>query len=310
MVAACAALLLVGCAVSPDDTRLSAAAEAPAACPALPAVLPVSIPVAGGHLAGTLYLAPGGGRGATIAWFHGFPGLPAPDPQLVTAVTAAGLNLLYLHYRGTWGNAGAFGAASALKDGAAALAFLRDPAAADACRVDADAIVAVGDSFGSWVAMQAAARDPRVRCAAGALLLDLGTLGAAADDAAVRAGFVDMFSAVDADPELGFELQGGAEGLMGELMASHRANALANAGPALADRPILLVGAGTDELAPPAHHLRPFADALAAAGAGNVTVRMFPGGHELADVDYAAVLVQWIGEECRDVERSAPQAGH
>lgn len=300
MIIACVVLALAACRPAPDIDKAVAVANDPrTTCPGSQSVATVAVPVGDTALGGSLFYATGQGRAPTLAWFHGFPGLPEPTPELVAAVTGAGLNLLYVHYRGSWGTPGAFDAASAVEDGAAALAFLRDPGGAHACRVDPGAIVTVGDSFGSWVALQVAARDPQVRCAAGALLVDLGTLGAEASrDAAVRDAFAQMFAAVDQDPELGFQLRGGAEGLMSELQASHEANALAGRAAVLADRPILLVGAEADQLAPPGLHLQPFADALADAGARAVTTRLFQGGHELADAAYAATLVDWVQEAC------------
>lgn len=291
-------VLLAGCRATPEEAAGTGdpVHEAPG-CPDLPSSLPVEVPVPDGRLTGRLYLASGEGRGATVAWFHGFPGLPEPTPELVTALTGAGLNLLYVHYRGAWGSPGAFGAASAIEDAGAALAFLRDPEATHACRVDPEAIIAAGDSFGSWVALHAAARNPRVACAAAALVVDLGALGTASEDAGVRAGFSDMFAAVDGDPALGFQLRGGAEGLMAELIVRREANALPSIAGRFANRPILLVGAEDDQLAPPAQHLQPFAETLAANGA-HVTTRMFPGGHELADAAYARVLLQWLRETC------------
>lgn len=192
-----------------------------------------------------------------------------------------------------------------MEDAEAALAFLRDTSAAHACRVDGHSIAAAGVSFGSWIAMQATAADAGVSCVAGALPVDMGALGRAAEDTGVRAALLEMFAAVDEDASLGFELRGGAEGLMAELIGSGTSNALPSVATALADRPILLIGAEADELAPPGLHLRPFTAALSEAGAAAVTVRMFPGGHELADAAYASVLAEWLLHTCLE-DRAAP----
>lgn len=304
LIAAGLAGFLAGCGVPTGESDRSsrtdpdAAAAGTAGCAALPDASRVSVPVDGIGLPGRLYLAPGASRHATVAWFHGFPGLPEPSPELVSALTSAGFNLLYVHYRGSWESPGTFDTHSVRQDAGAALAFLRDTDAAHSCRVDADAIVVAGDSFGSWVALQAAASDRRVPCVAGALVVDLGVLGAAADDPAARAALVEMFTAVDEDPALGFQLRGGAEGLMAELAASRETNALAATASALAARPVLLIGAEGDLLAPLALHLQPVAEALAAAGAGSVTTLTYPGGHELADAAYAGDLVHWIRNTC------------
>lgn len=259
----------------------------------------VRIPSGGETLTGTLYVADGVGPHPTLVWFHGFPGLDEPTHDAVAVFRDASLNVLYFHYRGSWGEGGEFSAGHALEDAAAALAFLRDPEHARRYRVDPDAIIAFGDSFGSWVALETAAANPAVRCAAGALVLDLGLLGevVAADDGA-REAFGGMFAAIDADPAIGYALRGGAAGLLEELVETRGRNDLLRLAERLADRPVLLIGAADDELAPPEANLVPIARAIEAAGVGSVESVVLPGGHELRDADYAPHLAAWVRENC------------
>ena len=179
-------------------------------------------------------------------------------------------------------------------DARAAIAHLRTPGIAHRYRVDPDAIIPVGDSFGSWVALQTAAADPEVPCAAAALVFDLGVLGDAfAAAPGVRAEFEQMFAAIAADPALAYRFVQGHEGLADEIVDRRASYGLVALAPAFDGRPVLLIGAAADELAPPAFHLDPFAAALRAA-----TVRRYPGGHELADAAYAADLARWVLADC------------
>ena len=279
-------LLVAGCAATPD-----------APVPPNPAPFDgaVRIPVGEVELAGTLYAAEGHQPKATLVWFHGFPGLPEPSSTAVEAVRDAGLNVLHFHYRGAWGAAGEFSVAHAQADARAVLAYLRMPDVARRYRVDPEALIPVGDSFGSWVALQAAAADPAVPCAAGALVFDLGMLGEAfASAPGVRDEFEAMFAGIAADPALGYRFADGSVALADEIADGRHANALVPLAPAFDGRPVLLIGAESDELAPPESHLEPLAAALRDA-----TVKTYPGGHELADAAYAADLARWVSTHCR-----------
>lgn len=278
--------LLVGCSAAPD---------APVPVNPGPFDGAIRIPVGDVVLDGTLYVAAGDTPHPTLVWLHGFPGLQSPDASAVKTLRDAGLNVLHFHYRGTWGAPGGFSIENAREDARAALAYLREPEIARYYRVDVGAIVPVGDSFGSWIALQTAAADSGVPCSAGALVFDLGVLGDQfIADVGIRSAFEQMFASIAADPALSYRFADGSVGLANEIATSSRSNQLVDLAPALGDRPVLLIGAEADELAPPAQHVEPLAAALRSP-----TVMTLPGGHELADADYAAELAQWVTAECR-----------
>lgn len=257
----------------------------------------VRVPIGGQQLPGTLFVAEGHGPHPTLVWFHGFPGLPEPMPEAVDTLRDAGLNVLHVHYRGSWGTPGSFGPASALEDAAATLKFVRDSPADS--RVDQDRIVTAGDSFGSWIALQAAAADPDVDCVAAALVLDLGRTGRdLASNQDMRTAFGGMFAQVAQDPALGFELAGGgASGLMAAIIDSQAQHDLRTLAPRLEGRPVLLIGAERDDLAPVDAHLVPVAEAFTAAGV-DVSRAIVPGGHGIPDTDYAGMVADWVHGRC------------
>lgn len=264
-----------------------------------PATIDVQISIGDSLIPATLDLTGGDGREPTVIWFHGFPGLPELGSGTIAALRDEGLNVLTLHYRGSWGAPGSFSASYALEDADAAIAFLRSPAMVTAYGIDPDALVLMGDSFGSWVALQTAARDPRVSCVGAALVFDIGRLGAELSrDEAVRGGFEQMFSDVERAAELGYTLAGGASGLADEIASARDRYDLPALVPALRDRPVFLLGAAADELAPVDIHLRPLSAALEAAGS-EVTEMILPGGHELPNAEYAPLFADWVNRNCR-----------
>lgn len=288
-VAALTLSLLAACTTIPSQGR---SAE--------PAVVDVRIPIGEDVLPATLHLASVAGPRPSVIWFHGFPGLPELGSGSIAALRDQGINVLTLHYRGSWGAPGTFGPAHALEDANAAIAFLRSPATVAAYEIDPDRLVLMGDSFGSWVALQTAARDPLVACVGAALVFDVGRLGAdLSQDEGVRGAFEQMFSDVENAPDLGYRLAAGASGLADEIVSGHARYELAGVAAALRDRPVFLIGAEADELAPVDMHLRPFSAALDTAGNRRVAQTILPGGHELPNAMYASLFAEWVNRSCR-----------
>ena len=117
------------------------------------------IPSGGGMLNGVAYLAAGAGPHPTLLIMHGLPG-NEKNLDLAQAVRRAGWNAVTFNYRGSWGSPGRFSFAGNLEDGAAALAYLRDPANAKKLGIDPARIALAGHSMGGWVAAMTAERDP------------------------------------------------------------------------------------------------------------------------------------------------------
>src|SRR6266436_9614296 len=94
-----------------------------------------------------IYTAAGAGPHGTVVLLHGFPG-NEQNMDLAYAIRRAGWNVLFPHYRGSWGSAGTFSFSNALEDTQAALAFARDPSNAKKYRIDTKKIVLIGHSMG------------------------------------------------------------------------------------------------------------------------------------------------------------------
>lgn len=273
-------------------------------CATAPTKLTLKIPSGETLLPATLYMAGGAGPHPTLVWFHGFPGLAEPTDETVDILRGAGFNVLYPHYRGAFAASGTYSPAHALEDAAAILAFLRTSADATTYGIDRGSIIPVGDSFGSWIALKTAAADPLVPCVAGALVVNLGRMGEAfAASSELRGVFLQMFSEIERDAALGYRFAGGAEGLMEEITKARTRYDLVDVAAALQNRPVLLIGAEADELAPVSIHLDPVAAVIDTTGGANLTRTILPGGHELADAAYARLLAEWAGSHCRPIVR-------
>ncbi len=107
------------------------------------------------------YLAAGTQPHPTVLLLHGLPG-NEQNLDLAQSLRRAGYNVLTLHYRGSWGSAGTFGLARSVEDGQAALDYLFDPIHLATYHIDPRRIGVIGHSMGGFVAVRAAAADPRV----------------------------------------------------------------------------------------------------------------------------------------------------
>jgi len=108
-----------------------------------------------------VYLPSGAGPHPVVLLLHGFPG-NEQNLDLAQAMRRAGWAVVTFHYRGSWGSSGTFSFDGVGEDGAAAIAWLRDPATAKHLRIDTQRIVVAGHSMGGYVAAQLCATEPHL----------------------------------------------------------------------------------------------------------------------------------------------------
>ena len=174
-------MLLLGSSLALSAMPLTAKPPLPAAIfadPAHDAKHPARMEVlhiqsGGGMLNGVAYLAAGAGPHPTLVIMHGLPG-NEKNLDLAQAVRRAGWNAVTFNYRGSWGSPGQYSFAGNLVDGAAVLAYLRDPTNAAKLGIDRRRIALAGHSMGGWVAAMTAEQDPRLM---GTVLISAANMG-------------------------------------------------------------------------------------------------------------------------------------
>ncbi len=105
-------------------------------------------------MSGLIYLANGPGPHPTVVILHGFPG-NEKNLDLAQAIRRSGFNVVFFHYRGSWGSEGTFSLLQIDDDALAALNFLRDPEVAQRFRVDISKLSLLGHSMGGFGALSA-----------------------------------------------------------------------------------------------------------------------------------------------------------
>jgi len=251
----------------------------------------------GARLNGLIYRAAGEGPHAVAVFFHGFPG-NEKNLDLAQAVRRAGWDAVYFDYRGSWGSGGAFSLANSLDDVSAVLAWIRAPANVSKYRLDASRIAIVGHSFGGWLALLGARREPPPVCVAALAAWNVGWTARHLDDSGLRDETVSEFR--DATDPAGGPLRTTADALLKELTSAPSAWDYLSDASSLKGRALLLVAATRDTPdEDPAMHAR-LERAVRDAGGTLVKSVTLEDDHvfSASRVRLAELLVEWLNGDC------------
>jgi uncharacterized protein len=251
----------------------------------LPRMIVSALPTHGTDIPALFYTAADSGRHPTVILFTGMPGAEM-NSDLIYAIRRAGWNVVAFHYRGSWGSGGQFSLTHCIEDGAAAVAWLRNPSSDVAGFIDPDRIVVAGHSFGGWLAGYTAARDPKIIGAAMVSAADMTTLPDAGRSDLVQylEGWVHIKKMQILNAKAG--------DLADETLRESSNWDLRKMANALARHPFLVITAD-DGLAPGADAI---AAAVAAKPGAKVTKIHFNTNHGYNDrrIGLANALVRWL----------------
>jgi pimeloyl-ACP methyl ester carboxylesterase len=251
----------------------------------------LKIPSGDAAMVGRLFQASEGGPHPTIVLLHGFPGVQQ-NHDLAFALQRAGWNVLLINYRGAWGSQGTFSFEHAIEDVQATLAYLRRAEVQREHGLDLSTLVLVGHSMGGFLACMTAASDPEVTAVVSISGFNFGLVAEMIGERTEPlAELTAMFE------ESAFFLNGATGEL---LIAQAKRNAsdwnLLKKAPALATRPVLLLGADQDDVGPVALHHDTLVQALRIAGAEQVEHRTVDTDHNwvTAREELAEILLEWL----------------
>jgi pimeloyl-ACP methyl ester carboxylesterase len=257
-----------------------------------PQLAEISIGNSGERINALFYIAAGRGPSPTVILLHGIPGNER-NLDVAQAVRRAGANVLFLSYRGTWGNGGLFSRANALADVATALRYLRSAESVGRYHIDVRRLALVGHSFGGWVALMGAAADPTVACVAG---IDVANVGARAkllrSDPARSATAIANAESLIA-PGAPYRATSGAA-LVAEMKAHADEWDLPSHASELRSRPVLLISAVNGD------EQRDLVAALRNAKSPVLTDLNWITDHSFSNqrIQLARTIVQWLQSSC------------
>ena len=212
-------------------------------------------------------------RGAVVL-LDGFPGdrigEPSPRTQsLVNSLAKSGFNVVRFNYVGSWANGGQFSWFGGVLDTEAVLRFLRTDEARR-LGVDGSRIVLVGHSYGGWVALMTAARDPTVRCVAAMASHNVGRAGQLLrGDPSRYQSRIAVFEEMLQGPEPPIRAES-AKALADDQIDHAEAWDLTNHVEQLRSKQLLFVSAEQDAILPHRLYIQPVVDALLEAGASDL----------------------------------------
>jgi pimeloyl-ACP methyl ester carboxylesterase len=301
VVLAHAAAALLGASVARAQTP-PPARPTPAAPAGAPSMDAFGIPSRGARLNALVYRAAGEGAHPVALFLHGFPG-NEKNLDLAQAVRRAGWDAVYLDYRGSWGSGGTFSFANSLEDVAAALAWMRDPANASKHKFDTARIAIVGHSFGGWLALLTAGREPPPVCVAAIAAWNAGWTARHLDGLGARDDLMKEFR--DATDPAGGPLRTTADALMTELTSAPAAWDYLTQAASLKARALLLAAATRDSPdEDPAMHAR-LERAVREAGGTLVKSVTLDDDHAFSAsrLRLAELLVDWLNGDCAASQR-------
>jgi pimeloyl-ACP methyl ester carboxylesterase len=257
----------------------------------------IAISNEGARMNGLLYLAAGAGPHPVVLLLHGYPGFER-NLDLAQAVRRAGYDVIYFDYRGTWGSAGTFSYSHALQDVDVVLSWARSPAIAEKYHFDSTRLTLVGHSFGGWLSLMTAARQPANVCVAAFAAENAGWDGSRVPDHPdERTEQLDYFRATTGD---GAPIRASAEDVQNEIIqnaASWNYLTLANA---LKNHALLSISSTRDSPDEDVAMHKQLVDAVHNAGGTRVRNLVFNDDHPFSShrVALAEALVRWLRQDC------------
>ena len=259
-----------------------------------PGVMELAFASDGSNLNATYYLANGEGPHPTVVLLHGFPGYEK-NLDLAQALRREGLNVLFPHYRGSWGSEGEYSFVHVVEDVQAAIDALR--ANAKEYRVAPDRIILIGHSVGGFAALAGAANDTEVACVAALAPANPAVWAqvfADPENAQRRAGLEGYIDG--AGPIRGLS----GKAMVDEVIAHADALNTFTMGKRLGNRPVLVVAASKDTVLPPPVYFDPLVSALMASNPDRVSSRLLDGDHAFSwtRITLMETVLDWTKSSC------------
>ena len=253
----------------------------------------VQVPSHGVLMNGIVYVAQGAGPHPVVVLLHGFPG-NEQNLDLAQDIRRAGWDVLFFHYRGSWGSPGDYSFSNGIEDTSAAIAYLRDPAVAKKLRADPSRIVLLGHSVGGFNAVIAGSADPGVAAVGIISAADMG--GRVPPHIPKFAEGTARKRVADALASQGLSALRGctAETLAQDILDHAAAWRFEEHAKGLASRPFLAITSDDGN----AKANDDLAEAIRKNGDAHVTMQHFATDHSYSDKrqEMSAAVVQWLQE--------------
>ncbi|WP_438711212.1 alpha/beta hydrolase [Aquimarina muelleri] len=120
------------------------------------------INIKGDSIAGYAFIANGEKLKETIIMVHGLPGYDNQS-DIAQSLRRTGRNVIYFNYRGSWGSQGEFLYSNSLEDVNEVIKYLTDVENSKRLRIDINALVILGRSYGGGIALIQGSENEKVK---------------------------------------------------------------------------------------------------------------------------------------------------
>jgi hypothetical protein len=257
-----------------------------------PAFHEIFIPINTIKLTGFILTANGAGPHPTVVLMHGLPG-NEKNLDLAQSMRRAGFNVLFFHYRGSWGSQGDYSFKTIHEDGLAAINFLRSNA--EKYHVDSQNISIMGHSFGGYAALRAGSEDNNLTCVVG---LSAANPAVIASSDRVKNDFNQGIGPyID---ELFMLRNFPGKQAVEELLNNADVMDTRNFGEGLKGKNVLLVVGSEDNVTPAVLQKQNVENYSKIEGL-NVESFIIPGDHaySVSRIALQHLVVNWLGKKCR-----------
>ncbi|TQV85557.1 alpha/beta hydrolase family protein [Aliikangiella coralliicola] len=257
-----------------------------------PAFFELFIPVDKDKLTGFMLSANGKGPHPTIVLLHGLPG-NEKNLDLAQSLRRAGFNILFFHYRGSWGSEGKYSFTTLHEDALAAFKFLKENA--QRYRVDAEKISVVGHSFGGYAALRSATNEKSLACVTALSAANPAVIAKSErvnpDSRRYIGNYIDQLIMLDSFS---------GESAAMELVKHQNKMDTRNYGEKLRGKNVLLIVGEEDTVTPPKLQKENYARYSKINGL-NVTAKFIPGDHAFSTsrIQMQRLVVNWMSNHCR-----------
>jgi len=227
------------------------------------------------RMSGFSYLASGEGPHPTVLLLHGYPG-NEKNLDVAQAMRSKGWNVVFFHYRGSWGSEGEFSFRNAEKDVQVVLDYMMKEENAIRLRIDPNQISVVGHSMGGHMAIAGTLDNPLVKCSVAYDGVNLGAKGV---------GFIN-----DPNTEIDwlkysdslFMLNGwSGKKSKNEITLYAKELDLVRRADRINGRPVMLIAANT-HVVPIELHIKPLYEALNATKSSKISYLLIEDDHSFS----------------------------
>jgi len=259
------------------------------------AVVELTIESHGKRMSGFSYLTAGEGSHPTILLLHGYPG-NEKNLDVAQAMRSKGWNVVFFHYRGSWGSEGEFSFRGAEQDVQVVLDYMMKEENASRLRIDPNQISIVGHSMGGHMAIAGILDSPSVKCSVAYDGVNLGAKGV---------GFIN-----DPDTEINwskygdslFMLKGWSGKKSKEEVTQHAVEFdLVRRADKINGRPVMLIAANT-KVIPIELHIKPLFKALKATKKSQVFYKTIEDDHSFSSSreELINTTAKFLNSHCKD----------